>query len=132
MIDLDHFKQVNETRGHEAGDRALRLAAVALQASVRTGDLVGRYGGEEFCVLMNHADPVAARAFDRRLRERLADASMRELGFTLDYSAGIAMRLTADDTLEAMLRRADAMLYQAKGQGRSRTLDERGLRLQPT
>jgi len=114
MIDLDHFKQINDSRGHEAGDRALRLVAAALQAAVRTGDLVGRYGGEEFCVLMNQADHAAARAFDRRLRSRLAESAPRELGFALDYSAGIAMRTAADDTLEAMLRRADATLYRAK------------------
>ncbi|MEP7101747.1 MAG: GGDEF domain-containing protein, partial [Burkholderiales bacterium] len=130
MIDLDHFKQINDTRGHEAGDRALQLVAGALQAAVRTGDLVGRYGGEEFCVLMNHADHAAARAFDRRLRARLAESSARELGFALDYSAGIAMRTAPDDTLEAMLRRADTTLYRAKAEGRARTLDEMGLRLQ--
>ena len=68
MIDLDHFKQINDTRGHDAGDRTLVFIARALQAAVRPGDLVGRYGGEEFCVLMNHADNAAAGAFDARMR----------------------------------------------------------------
>ena len=129
MIDLDHFKQVNDSLGHEAGDRALAFIARALQAAVRPGDLVGRYGGEEFCVLMNHADNAAACAFDARMREYLGEAAERELGFPLAYSAGIAMRNSPDDTLEAMLKRADAMLYSAKAQGRSRTLDAQGLRL---
>lgn len=96
---------------------------------MRTGDLVGRYGGEEFCVLMNHADAVAASAFDRRMRLYLAEAAPRELGHGLSYSAGIAMRNAPEDTLAAMLRRADATLYAAKAQGRARTLDAQGLRL---
>ena len=130
MIDVDHFKAVNDSRGHDAGDRALVFIARALQAAVRPGDLVGRYGGEEFCVLMNHADGVAARAFDARMRDYLADAAEPELGFAISYSAGIAIRHGPEDSLEAMLRRADATLYSAKAQGRSRTLDARGQELQ--
>jgi diguanylate cyclase (GGDEF)-like protein len=122
MIDLDHFKQINDSRGHAAGDRALVFVARALEAAVRPGDLVGRYGGEEFCVLMNHAENAAANAFDVRLRGYLGAVAERELGFPLAYSAGIAVRASADDALEAMLRRADASLYGAKAQGRSRTL----------
>ena len=130
MIDIDHFKQVNDGHGHDAGDRALVFMARALQAAVRPGDLVGRFGGEEFCVLMTHADHAAARAFDVRMREYLAAAAERELGFALAYSAGIAMRNSSDDTLAAMLKRADETLYSAKAQGRSRTLDAKGPRLQ--
>jgi diguanylate cyclase (GGDEF)-like protein len=130
MIDLDHFKHINDSRGHDAGDRALVFIAGALQAAVRPGDLVGRYGGEEFCVLMNHADGAAATAFDARLRAHVAGSAERELGFVLAYSAGIAMRESPTDTLAAMVRRADATLYRAKAQGRSRTLDAENLRLQ--
>ena len=131
MIDLDHFKQINDTRGHAAGDRALQLLARELIGAARAGDVVGRYGGEEFCVLMGQASHAAARAFDRRLRLRLALAAQRELGFELDYSAGIALRDTQGDTLVAMLRRADAALYRAKDAGRARTLDEVRIELQP-
>jgi len=130
MIDLDHFKQINDTGGHAAGDRALVFVARALEAAVRPGDLVGRYGGEEFCVLMNHAENAAANAFDVRLRGYLGAVAERELGFPLAYSAGIAVRSSADDPLEAMLRRADAALYSAKAQGRSRTLEATNVRLQ--
>ena len=129
MLDLDHFKRINDARGHEAGDNALQFVAKALLAAVRAGDLVGRYGGEEFCVLMNHADEAAALAFDQRVRARLAAAAPRELGIELNYSAGIAMRRGPGDTLEAMVRRADATLYGAKAQGRGRTLDAHGVRL---
>lgn len=131
MIDLDHFKQINDTRGHAAGDRALQLLARELIGAARAGDVVGRYGGEEFCVLMGHASHDAARAFDRRLRVRLALAARRELGFELEYSAGIALRDVQGDTLIAMLRRADAALYRAKDAGRARTLDEVRVELQP-
>jgi len=130
MIDLDHFKQINDTRGHADGDRALMFVARALEAAVRPGDLVGRYGGEEFCVLMNHAENAAANAFDVRLRGYLGAVAERELGFPLAYSAGIAVRKSAEDSLEAMLRRADATLYSAKAQGRSRTLEAGDVRLQ--
>jgi diguanylate cyclase (GGDEF)-like protein len=129
MIDLDHFKHINDARGHEAGDNALKFVARALQAAVRVGDVVGRYGGEEFCVLMNHADESAAMAFDERVRDYLAVAAASEIGFELSYSAGIAMRRSVDDTLEAMLRRADSRLYSAKAQGRARTLNAQGVRL---
>jgi diguanylate cyclase (GGDEF)-like protein len=130
MIDLDHFKQINDSRGHADGDRALVFVARALEAAVRPGDLVGRYGGEEFCILMNHAENAAANAFDVRLRNYLGAVAERELGFPLAYSAGIAVRASADDSLEAMLRRADATLYSAKAQGRSRTLGAGEGRLQ--
>ena len=130
MIDVDHFKQVNDSHGHDAGDRALGFIAQALQSAVRPGDLVGRYGGEEFCVLLAHADGAAALAFDARMRGYLAEAAERELGFALGYSAGIALREGNDDTLAALLKRADATLYTAKAQGRSRTLDARTLGLQ--
>ena len=129
MIDLDHFKQINDTHGHDAGDRTLVFIARALQAAVRPGDLVGRYGGEEFCVLVTHADNAAAGAFDARMRKYLAEVAEHELGFPIAYSAGIAMRTSPDDTLAAIVKRADATLYSAKEQGRSRTLDAQGLRL---
>ena len=122
MIDIDHFKQINDSHGHEAGDRALEFMAKALQAAVRAGDVVGRYGGDEFCVVLSHADDAATRSFDARMRAYLSEVAFRELGFDLSYSAGIAMRASQDDTIETMLRRADLALYDAKAQGRARTL----------
>lgn len=122
MMDLDHFKQVNDSRGHEAGDHALQFFARALQSACRTGDLVCRYGGEEFCILMNRADLASTMAFDRRMRAYLAEAAQRELGHALSYSGGVAINVLDEDTLAAMLRRADAALYGAKALGRARTL----------
>ena len=127
LIDLDHFKQVNDSRGHEAGDLALQFFARALQSACRAGDLVCRYGGEEFCVLISRAELASTHAFDRRIRTYLAEAAPRELGHALNYSAGIAISAQADDTLEAMLRRADVALYSAKALGRACTLDAEAL-----
>jgi diguanylate cyclase (GGDEF)-like protein len=123
IIDLDHFKRINDTHGHAAGDGALLLFADALRAVARAGDVYCRYGGEEFCVLMNHADGGAVRAFDQRLRAWLGEAAPRLLGYELPYSAGVAMRLSDGEPIEALLQRADSALYSAKAQGRNLTLN---------
>jgi diguanylate cyclase (GGDEF)-like protein len=129
MLDLDRFKEINDTRGHEAGDQALKLFAQAMQAAGGERNLICRYGGEEFCVIKRGADLAAIRAYDQRLRAWLAEAGPRVLGLDLCYSAGIGMRIADDDTVEAMLRRADSLLYSAKLLGRNRTLDEQDMEM---
>lgn len=123
MIDLDYFKQINDTRGHEAGDRALQFFATGLKAACRSGDIVCRYGGEEFCVLLVGAEEDVARAFDQRMRAFLQDAGMGELGYLLDYSGGVARRAPGETRMADILRRADGALYQAKAMGRACTVD---------
>ena len=122
MLDLDYFKQINDTHGHAGGDCALQVFCSGLRAVSRAGDFFCRYGGEEFCVLINGADFASIMAYDERLRQWLARHSLTELGFELSYSGGIAMRLHDTDTIEHMLHRADVALYKAKSQGRGRTL----------
>lgn len=123
MLDLDYFKQINDSHGHGVGDRALQVFVTGLRAVSRVGDSFCRYGGEEFCVLLKCADIDAVMAYDQRLRQWLAQHSASQLGFGLSYSAGIAMRPQhASDSIEAMLQRADIALYEAKSQGRGRTL----------
>jgi len=122
LLDLDYFKQINDTRGHAVGDRALQLFVAGMRDVSRAGDVFCRYGGEEFCVLLNCADLASVMAYDERLRQWLAQNSAKELGFDLSYSAGIAMRLHDADSIDIMLHRADVALYQAKSQGRGRTL----------
>lgn len=119
MIDLDHFKQINDRHGHGVGDKALQLVAAMLREELRSGDLVGRYGGEEFCVMLSHTREAAALTFDQRLRQKLRQRSQAELGFVLEYSAGLSSQRQKDRTLEDLLRRADAALYEAKRAGRN-------------
>ncbi len=124
MLDLDHFKRINDTHGHEVGDKALALFARLLSEAMAPGDIIGRMGGEEFAVLLKHAHGVpAARQLDLRLRSRLAAESSRELGFMLDYSAGAATSTPRAPVSPAQLRTrwmapADAALYAAKERGR--------------
>ena len=119
-LDLDHFKRINDTHGHETGDQALRLFARELTRALRSGDKVARLGGEEFCVLLFQADETAGLALDRRLRAALARTVPQELGLTLDFSAGVAVLGPHDLSLNGLRARADAALYQAKNQGRGR------------
>ena len=118
LIDLDHFKQVNDERGHAAGDAGLVLLAQILQKLARPGDCVARFGGEEFVLLLGRTQAEGAVAFDRRLREALAAAAPKELGFKLNYSAGWALLRPGDRNVHDMLLRADAALYRAKQDGR--------------
>lgn len=124
LIDLDGFKAINDRHGHAAGDQALVLTANALQGTLRPGDLAGRWGGEEFCVLLARSGAEAGTAFDKRLRVALATRASAGLRFPLDFSTGLAVLededdITADD-LELMLHRADTALYRAKAEGRGR------------
>lgn len=123
MLDLDYFKQINDTHGHDMGDRALQLFARLLIETCRTGDIIARLGGEEFGVLLLHNGTPAGRAFDARLRQRLHEASAAELGFVLDYSAGKARLAPGESSLAALMARADEALYNAKAQGRGRLVE---------
>ncbi|CAN7209201.1 GGDEF domain-containing protein [Acidovorax sp. LjRoot129] len=122
MLDLDHFKSINDTHGHDTGDRALQLFARLLNDTCRSGDLIARLGGEEFGVLMLHNAAAAGASFDRRLRHRLHDASAAELGFVLDYSAGMAVLQPGEASLAMLMARADGALYEAKTSGRGRLM----------
>jgi diguanylate cyclase (GGDEF)-like protein len=119
MGDLDHFKRLNDTHGHEAGDRALRLFARTLRSSVRSEDLVCRFGGEEFVVVFPSRTAAEAGAVLRRTQEELlvATAKGNVPGFTVSY--GVADSHQAG-TLEELLRVADLHLFQAKREGRNR------------
>jgi diguanylate cyclase (GGDEF)-like protein len=122
MLDVDHFKRVNDEHGHEAGDAALRHVAQRLQALLRHGDTLVRWGGEEFCLCLPDTDICAARAVAEKLRAGLAAAPVPlpgGLALPLTASLGLA-QLQTGETLAQALGRADAALYQAKRAGRDR------------
>jgi diguanylate cyclase (GGDEF)-like protein len=126
MIDLDHFKQINDRYGHHAGDAALQFFGQLLQRCLRAGDVAARLGGEEFAVLLALADTDAALAFDQRLRKALAAVTPNELPVTPDFSAGHALCRGREDTLAGMMARADTALYRAKAAGRGRPVSDTG------
>jgi diguanylate cyclase (GGDEF)-like protein len=121
MIDIDHFKRVNDNYGHGVGDQALVTVAERCRSGSRTVDLVGRYGGEEFLILMPESSQDAARLVAERLRHSLAERPIpTEAGpIRITISAGVSeMRET--DTLQTLIERADEALYEAKNNGRNR------------
>lgn len=125
ILDLDHFKHINDTYGHPVGDAVLQHVARRLQASVRSCDLVGRYGGEEFVVLMPDTDRAGAQAVIERCREVIATTPLSLDGqhtvLTVSASFGVSIVNTADDDAEThALHQADSALYQAKAEGRNR------------
>ena len=118
MFDIDYFKKINDTHGHDAGDRALQALGSLLLVSRRDNDVAARVGGEEFCLLLPGCSSEAAVQIDQRLRAQLPAIAQR-LGFPVNYSCGLAMRQPGE-TLERMMMRADAALYAAKNDGRGK------------
>jgi diguanylate cyclase (GGDEF)-like protein len=122
MVDIDHFKQVNDTHGHATGDTVIRTVAAVLRTHIRTPDVLGRYGGEEFAVVQSemHGDPVE---LGERLRAAVEAATVSgpdgSIGVTV--SIGVA-ELKPEDTLDTLLGRADEALYRAKEAGRNRVM----------
>jgi diguanylate cyclase (GGDEF)-like protein len=122
VIDIDHFKAINDGHGHDAGDTVLRHFADVCRERVRAQDVVGRMGGEEFLLLLPGAGTDDASRIIDRIREGFPPARQVEDGIDLPYtfSAGIAEALVGDDR-SSILRRADRALYAAKGEGRNCT-----------
>ena len=125
MIDIDHFKRVNDAHGHQAGDAALQHCVRVWQAGLREVDRLGRLGGEEFCVLLPLGSPgdlATAATVAERLRSQLAAQPLRwkDIDLNLSASFGVALPVTGDPAGEICLTRADAELYRAKAEGRNR------------
>ena len=121
FIDLDHFKQINDTFGHQAGDACLRAIIDPIHAELRQSDVIGRYGGEEFVVILSGADAAAAAPIAQRILERVAD--VRVTGFGNPISVTCSIGIAASDTLgiwgEPLLAQADAAVFVAKRSGRN-------------
>ncbi|HEY8020930.1 MAG TPA: GGDEF domain-containing protein, partial [Thermoanaerobaculia bacterium] len=129
LCDLDHFKRINDTHGHGAGDDALVLVAETLEAERREGDLCCRYGGEEFTLLLDRAGGERALAIAERLRERVAELEFTAGGkrVPLTLSAGVAAFPELHvKTASELLLFADGALYEAKRRGRNRCLLDLG------
>jgi diguanylate cyclase (GGDEF)-like protein len=120
VIDIDHFKQVNDTYGHRFGDDVLRAVAHAVGDTIRRSDVLYRYGGEEFVVLASHTTLTGARQLAERIRGNVAGIATvggRELRVTVSVGAA---QLRAGESAEALFVRADQALYRAKESGRNR------------
>ena len=121
LLDIDHFKAVNDEYGHSKGDEALQLFAQVLKQQLRADEMAARWGGEEFCLLM-YAQAPAIEIFFQRLSRALLQQSQKSLGFALHLSAGCALQPPHQPrSLDELLQQADTALYAAKHQGR-RTL----------
>lgn len=118
MIDIDHFKVINDQFGHSIGDSTLQAVANVLRSSVRAHDFVARFGGEEFCVILPDTDALAALAVAEHLR--LLVAAMQH-NFTVTISLGVATE-TEFNSWTALIERADQALYRAKQQGRNQSV----------
>lgn len=123
IIDLDHFKQVNDNYGHDAGDAALVVAAERLRQAVRGGDLVGRWGGEEFLMLLPSARQDELAGIGQRLVQALRGPVLyQDQQFALSASVGLAWSSGKQQVfaLDALVKLADQALYLAKHNGRDR------------
>ncbi|MDD5470440.1 MAG: GGDEF domain-containing protein [Sideroxydans sp.] len=123
MADLDFFKKVNDTYGHMVGDMVLRHTAKRIKAAVRDFDIVGRFGGEEFTIVLKNTDIDMAKVIAERIRNEISATPMhvKETNIHITISLGGAM-LKHEETREALLDRADAALYEAKRTGRNRVV----------
>jgi diguanylate cyclase (GGDEF)-like protein len=120
MVDIDHFKQINDTYGHTVGDEVLRSLALELRQHIRYPDTIGRYGGEEFLIVLPHSALKAASEQAERLCRHVRSLLIKsgEQQITITISIGVARYKIHKEDWEAFLRRADAALYRAKGNGR--------------
>ena len=121
FIDLDHFKQINDSFGHQAGDACLRAIIAPIQAELRQSDVIGRYGGEEFVVILSSADAAASLPIAQRILERVAEVQVDGFGLPIRLTCSIG--IASSDTLgvwgEHLVARADAAVYAAKRAGRN-------------
>ncbi|MCO6389900.1 diguanylate cyclase [Aliihoeflea aestuarii] len=122
VFDLDHFKKVNDTYGHAAGDEVLKRTAAACHGLLRPSDLFGRIGGEEFALVMPHTTALGAMAVAERLRETIGNLRIEVADGTISPAASFGVATMTGDglTLDSLLANADSALYEAKAAGRNR------------
>ncbi len=129
MVDVDHFKSINDSYGHSAGDSALQTLVALCRGGLRDADVIGRLGGEEFVLILPDTNEEGAAEVAERLRRRIKEALLSTDGgqvFALTISIGVAELLGVDESIEDTLKRADSALYRAKSAGRDRVVCESG------
>ncbi|MAE21177.1 MAG: GGDEF domain-containing protein [Pseudomonas sp.] len=125
MLDLDHFKKVNDEYGHSMGDKVLKDAVTAMTGCIRQTDMCFRYGGEEFLILLSSADQSGALRIAERVRMGIGQLQFEHSKGDLQVTASIgSATLQVSDTLEELISRADSALYMAKDQGRNRVISD--------
>jgi diguanylate cyclase (GGDEF)-like protein len=122
VVDIDNFKSINDSYGHPVGDEVLRHVALQLRDSIRHPDVVGRYGGEEFIILLPNSDKDAAAEQATRLGREIRSKVMRSKDHDIHVtiSIGIAQFRIGEDSWHSLLKRADNAMFEAKNQGRDR------------
>ena len=124
MFDVDHFKSINDTHGHQAGDYVLRLLAYSVQETVRTPDVLARYGGEEFALIMRETDADAAFIAAERIRRKIESTRFDFEGTVIDVTVSLGIGIAPGKGIASpgeLVKATDAYLYRAKGNGRNRT-----------
>ena len=121
IADLDRFKNINDTYGHDAGDKVLKALGKFLQASIRDVDIIARYGGEEFVILLPDADKEAAFALAERLRDSFGQTQLENLP-PITMSLGVSTFPEDGTTIEELIKKSDAAMYAAKQDGRNQTV----------
>ena len=121
MIDIDHFKKVNDTYGHDAGDEVLKHIALVLKSSLRISDILARFGGEEFVIFLPHTTPTEAWRVAERIRMGVENAQIKAGEHTISVTISLGLSSTQHASINAQIKEADTALYASKTTGRNKS-----------
>lgn len=122
MIDIDFFKQINDTYGHAGGDVALKHTAFLLRENLKEAEIISRFGGEEFCILLSGTDPKHVPEVFEDLRKAFESKTINFNTHTIRFTISIGVCTRLNSSLEEMVKQADDLLYQAKNSGRNQII----------
>lgn len=124
MLDIDHFKAVNDTFGHQAGDKVIQKLAEVIRENLRETDIAGRYGGEEFAIVLVDTDQSSAKSVAERIRVMASECAVEHEGHTITFTVSVGLAVFSNQHRSAMqwLEMADQALYEAKQSGRNRVI----------